>query len=72
MFYYFTTNLEVSSYYLVNIAAFRLGMMTVTLYGNDDFTNYQYDFNTTTMNMTFDENFHTFFTDRNKKYSLTL
>ena len=44
----------------------------VTLYANDDFTNYQYSFPVSTLNLVFDENTHIYFKDHDQQYSLVI
>lgn len=54
MFYYFNTKLEIASHYLLTMAVFRIGQMTVTLYENDDYTDMMYTFYIPLLNLTFD------------------
>ena len=53
-------------------AVFRLGLLTVTLYENDDFTNFKYSFKVPRLDLDFDENLHIFFKDRDQQYSLVI
>ena len=45
-------------------AVFRLGLLTVTLYENDDFTNFKYSFKVPRLNLDFNEDLHIFFKNR--------
>ena len=48
----------------MTIAVMRLGLLTINLYENDDFTNFKYSFKVPRLNLDFDENLHIFFKDR--------
>jgi len=56
----------------LTIAAFRIGVLTVTLFANDDFTNFKYSYPITTLNMLMDENMHIYFKDHDQSYSLVV
>lgn len=49
-----------------------MGLLQATIYDNNDFTNFVYTFAVPRLNLTFDENLHVFFIDRNEKYSMTI
>lgn len=71
-YYYFNAMLPVASHHLLTIAAFRIGLLTVTLYENADFTDMACTFYIPLLNITFDPSRHVFFRDRTKEYSLTI
>jgi len=72
MFYYFDMSLQIQGSYLLTIAAFRIGVLSVTLFANDDFTNFKYSYPITTLNMLMDENMHVYFKDHDQSYSLVV
>jgi len=53
-------------------AVFRLGLLTVTLYENDDFTNFKYSFKVPRLDLDFDETLHIFFKNRVQQYSVVI
>ncbi len=71
-FYYFDAQLHITGSYLLTAAVFRLGLLTVTLYENDDFTNFKYSFKVPRLDLDFDEDLHVFFKNRDQQYSLVI
>jgi hypothetical protein len=65
-------NLELTGSYLLTIAAWRVGLLTVTLFANDDFTNFKYSFPVHTLNLLFDEDMHIYFRDHDQQYSMMI
>ncbi len=56
----------------MTIGAWRIGILTVTLYANDDLTDFKYSYPIKSLNLLLDENSHIFFIDHDQSYSLTI
>ena len=72
MNYYMLNQMLAAGQYMTTIVVLRLGLISLVIYENSDFTGYVADMSVANLNLTFNSELHPYFTDKDQKYSVTL